>query len=383
MKICPKCATENVDTAKFCNECGASLVITAGNNLIKVVEKDLPKEPHKEDIEYEELGLEKEVQPAEKETTTTQIYSKKDAIFKRKIYLIAGAVLLIFICFILARPHSSHTSKYYVKPREDYTITDPDFDFMDENLKNRIEALMEESIEWYNHIEYNNKKSSVSLSAIEEGDFSSLGSDLLQDKSYRYNKKTLLAVMPSVEAYGELAGYVYNNDNETDSSGETFIYISPDEWMKIHDDLESALNFYYGDGDHTAMNEEEETHYRELREDDKQYIISKLNSKLIHENWLVNVNKNYTIDVEQNSSGGLDVTYKKNIYETISEFINESSYDKETMIETYQKIWNLLDSVVDEFDVYYAGENHLDVEVYGTNSDLLIWINESGASYAK
>lgn len=383
MKICPKCSTPNKDTAKFCNECGNELIIIEQDTQPVSLNTEPVSEDTKEKSKHPEPGTPKEASPVMNEATDNQVNAQKNALSNMKLYLIVGGVLFILICLMMARPHSSHGSKYYIPPREDYTITDSDFDFLDDDLKNRISALMEASIEWYNHIEYKDESGLVSLNAIEDGEFSDLGTDLIQDKSYRYNKKTLHAVMPSVQAYGELAGFVSNNDNETDSTGEMFIHISPDEWMALHDDLENALNFYYGDGDHTSMNAEEETHYKELTEADKEYMINQLNSKLIHENWLVNVNKNYTIDIEQNSSGGLDIIYEKDIYETISEFINESSYDKETMVDTYQKIWNLLDSVVNEFDAYYAGENHLDVKVYGMNRDLLIWIDENGASYAK
>ena len=39
MKICPKCATENADTAKFCNECGTILEIkeTKALETVKIV----------------------------------------------------------------------------------------------------------------------------------------------------------------------------------------------------------------------------------------------------------------------------------------------------------------------------------------------------------
>ena len=67
---------------------------------------------------------------------------------------------------------------------------------------------------------------------------------------------------------------------------------------------------------------------------DKKYIEGKLDDKLVHESWLERVNTNYSIDVEQNSDGTLDITYRKYIYETKSEFINGSK----EIVNTYQKI---------------------------------------------
>lgn len=97
---------------------------------------------------------------------------------------------------------------------------------------------------------------------------------------------------------------------------------------------------------------------------------------MVHESWLERVNTNYSIDVEQNSDGTLDITYRKYIYETKSEFINGSK----EIINTYQKIWDLLQPVAYESGILYGGES-LRVEVYGTGNELLIWVDDSGASY--
>ena len=217
---------------------------------------------------------------------------------------------------------------------------------------------------------------------MEEEAFDSVTSkwNALTDKKSNINtRKIFLAISPAINTLSDFASFINDYTTEKNENGGTnyIISLTSDEWMKLHDDLQEALDFYYGNGDHTEMVSEELNYFRELTDDNKEFITGKLDDKLVHENWLERVNTNYYIDVEQNSDGKLDITYRKYIYETKSEFINGS---KDDIVSTYQKIWNLLNPVVQESGILYGGAS-LRVEVYGTGNDLLIWVDDNGASY--
>ena len=227
-------------------------------------------------------------------------------------------------------------------------------------------------------IKYNERKKVISMDDVTFDSLMDKWSTLTDNESNIKTQKIFLAISPAIKTLSDFASFVDDYEAEKNENGGTnyIINISSDEWMKLHDDLQEALAFYYGDGDHTEMNLEELNYFRVLTDDDKKYIEGKLDDKLVHESWLERVNTNYSIDVEQNSDGTLDITYRKYIYETKSEFINGSK----EIVNTYQKIWDLLQPVAYELGILYGGES-LRVEVYGTGNELLIWVDDSGASY--
>lgn len=380
MKICPKCGSENKNEAKFCNECGCKLTpeistVEDANDGISYNTESFSDSSDK-DKEIEENRISSEIGQNDTAKESEDISQKS---LKKKNLIAVGAVCFLFVVIILFGTKSHQKNKYYVEPRTNYEITNPDFDFLTEDTKEGIEQLLQENIEWYNNIKYDERKKAISM---EEEAFDSVTSkwNALTDKKSNINtRKIFLAISPAINTLSDFASFINDYTTEKNENGGTnyIISLTSDEWMKLHDDLQEALDFYYGNGDHTEMVSEELNYFRELTDDNKEFITGKLDDKLIHENWLERVNTNYYIDVEQNSDGKLDITYRKYIYETKSEFINGS---KDDIVSTYQKIWNLLNPVVQESGILYGGAS-LRVEVYGTGNDLLIWVDDNGASY--
>ncbi len=381
MKICPKCGSENKNEAKFCNECGNKLMpeVTAvedvndsvSDNVESFAENSDKDKDVEENISSTEIG--------NSDTAKDSESTSKKTPFKMNYILFAiGAVCLLFVMVTLFGSKSPKKNNYYVEPRVNYEITDPDFDFLIGHTKEEIEQLLEANIEWYNDIEYNERKKVISMDDVTFDSLMDKWSTLTDNESNIKTQKIFLAISPAIKTLSDFASFVDDYETEKNENGETnyIINISSDEWMKLHDDLQEALAFYYGDGDHTEMNLEELNYFRVLTDDDKKFIEGKLDDKLVHESWLERVNTNYSIDVEQNSDGTLDITYRKYIYETKSEFINGSK----EIVNTYQKIWDLLQPVAYESGILYGGES-LRVEVYGTGNELLIWVDDSGASY--
>lgn len=380
MKICPKCGSENKNEAKFCNECGCKLMpeistVEDANDGISYNTESFSDSSDK-DKEIEENRISSEIGQNDTAKESEDISQKP---LKKKNLIVVGAVCFLFVVIILFGTKSHQKNKYYVEPRTNYEITNPDFDFLTEDTKEGIEQLLQENIEWYNNIKYDERKKAISM---EEEAFDSVTSkwNALTDKKSNINtRKIFLAISPAINTLSDFASFINDYTTEENENGGTnyIISLSSDEWMKLHDDLQEALDFYYGNSDHTEMVSEELNYFRELTDDNKEFITGKLDDKLVHENWLERVNTNYYIDVEQNSDGKLDITYRKYIYETKSEFINGS---KDDIVSTYQKIWNLLNPVVQESGILYGGAS-LRVEVYGTGNDLLIWVDDNGASY--
>lgn len=383
MKICPKCGSENKNEAKFCNECGVKLMPEVAaiedarnesvfDNVESFDEKANKDKEVGDNSSSSEIGRSDAIKKSE-DTLNDTLLKKKSVLFA------IGAVCFLFVVIALFGAKSHKNNKYYVEPRDNYEITNPDFDFLAEDTKEGVEQLLQENIEWYNNIEYDDRKKAISMEEVAFDNLMSKWNALADKKSNINTKKIFLAISPAINTLSDFASFINDYSTEENENGGTnyIINLSSDEWMKLHDDLQEALEFYYGDGDHTEMVLEELNYFRELTDDNKEYITSKLDDKLVHENWLVRVNTNYDIDVEQNSDGTLDITYRKYIYETKSEFINGS---KDDIVSTYQKIWNLLNPVAQESGILYGGAN-LRVEVYGTGNELLIWVDDSGASY--
>ena len=112
MKICPKCAAENADTAKFCNECGTALEIKKTETPETVNDPEPVSETSKENISTVENVESTPVAIAETvrdglESTTEQIEKKEEPSPKKKNHLIIGIVAVALVCiigFIATRP---------------------------------------------------------------------------------------------------------------------------------------------------------------------------------------------------------------------------------------------------------------------------------------
>lgn len=382
MKICPKCGSENKNEAKFCNECGCKLMpevstVEDANDGISYNTESFPDSSDK-DKEIEENRISSEIGQNDAAKESEDI-SQKPLKKKNLILFAVGAVCFLFVIIVLFGTKSHPKNKYYIEPRTNYEITNPDFDFLTEDTKEGIEQLLQENIEWYNNIKYDERKKAISMEEVAFDSVTSKWNALTDKKSNINTRKIFLAISPAINTLSDFASFINDYTTEENENGGTnyIISLSSDEWMKLHDDLQEALDFYYGNSDHSEMVSEELNYFRELTDDNKEFITGKLDDKLVHENWLERVNTNYYIDVEQNSDGKLDITYRKYIYETKSEFINGS---KDDIVSTYQKIWNLLNPVVQESGILYGGAS-LRVEVYGTGNDLLIWVDDNGASY--
>lgn len=105
MKICPKCAAENADTAKFCNECGASLEITDAEVSETVNNTEPVPETPKEDTSPVENEESTPVTIAEtvtdsQESATEQTETKEEPAPKKRNRLIIGVVAAALICII-------------------------------------------------------------------------------------------------------------------------------------------------------------------------------------------------------------------------------------------------------------------------------------------
>ena len=112
MKICPKCATENIDTANFCDECGAPLEITDAEVSEAVNDTEPVPETPKEAVSPNENveptpAMVAETVTDSQEAATEQTEKKEEQSPKKKSRLIIGIVVAALICiigFIATRP---------------------------------------------------------------------------------------------------------------------------------------------------------------------------------------------------------------------------------------------------------------------------------------
>ena len=159
MKICPKCGSENKNEAKFCNECGCKLMpeistVEDANDGISYNTESFSDSSDK-DKEIEENRISSEIGQNDTAKESEDISQKP---LKKKNLIAVGAVCFLFVVIILFGTKSHQKNKYYVEPRTNYEITNPDFDFLTEDTKEGIEQLLQENIEWYNNIKYDERK---------------------------------------------------------------------------------------------------------------------------------------------------------------------------------------------------------------------------------
>ena len=134
MKICPKCAAENADTAKFCNECGTALEIKKTETQETVNDPEPVSETSKENISTVENVESTPVAIAETvrdglESTTEQIEKKEEPSPKKKNHLIIGIVAVALVCiigFIATRPRLKSLEVAYDGNAEDGVVLDSD-----------------------------------------------------------------------------------------------------------------------------------------------------------------------------------------------------------------------------------------------------------------
>lgn len=134
MKICPKCAAENNDTAKYCNECGASLEIKETETLETVNDTEPVPEIPKEDVSQAEnvestTAMVAETVKDSQEPATEQSEKKEESSPKKKNRLIIGIVAAALICiigFMATRPKINSLKIVYNGGREAGVILDED-----------------------------------------------------------------------------------------------------------------------------------------------------------------------------------------------------------------------------------------------------------------
>ena len=405
MKICPKCAAENADTAKFCNECG--------NTLNAVEEPDdtiYTREPntdlYKNETRLEKPDLESEQsEPQEKqegdsvENTIINVTGAENpqalehpqettSRNRYYLYIVAAAIaLLILFLFNSIGHNSTNKNKYYITPRKDYTITDSDFDYLDQDLKERISALMQASVDWYNSVEYKDDEGTVSLNAIEGTAFDELGSDLLQDKSFLYDRRTLSAVTPATSTYGELSGYIVNNERTISMAlseggeNEYEVHITPDEWMKLHDDLQNAMDFYYGNKGHDSIVEEQDIDIPlgadnkndtdvendtslTNTEDDAYSLMTSSDKKEIEDALYAEIQKNsilsggsYNISVDQEEVGEFSIIYARTMEISKEDYLDKDEKFKNMNITVCGMIIDKLVPIAEEYENDFGKAN--------------------------
>ena len=134
MKICPKCAAENADTAKFCNECGTALEIKKTETPETVNDPEPVSETSKENISTVENVESTPVALAETvrdglESTTEQIEKKEEPSPKKKNHLIIGIVAVALVCiigFMATRPRLKSLEITYTGDTANGVVLDND-----------------------------------------------------------------------------------------------------------------------------------------------------------------------------------------------------------------------------------------------------------------
>lgn len=127
MKICPKCAAENADTAKFCNECGAPLKITETESIkpkeevnpLTVTEAVTDKQGLK-DSQSENLQENTEAQNSYPEVSQPE---KKKTVKLKKWQKVLIAIVAV-IAILIFRPRITHVSIGYRGETTEGTVLD-------------------------------------------------------------------------------------------------------------------------------------------------------------------------------------------------------------------------------------------------------------------
>lgn len=130
MKICPKCAAENTDTAKFCNECGSALEIKETEHLENASDPEPAPEKSKEEITPEENSESSKVEEPTtdiQEAVAEQTQKKEEPASKKKNRVVIGVVAAAIICiigFIATRPKLESIEVTYSGDTSDGIVLD-------------------------------------------------------------------------------------------------------------------------------------------------------------------------------------------------------------------------------------------------------------------
>ena len=132
MKICPNCAAENVDTAKFCNECGVALQIretkptenaSVAESVLDTVKEDTDSEKSVKPFPTVETVLDTHESLAEKTE------KKEESSSKKKSRIIIGIVAIALICiitYIATRPKVESLNVIYRGDQQEGIVLDDD-----------------------------------------------------------------------------------------------------------------------------------------------------------------------------------------------------------------------------------------------------------------
>lgn len=165
------------------------------------------------------------------------------------------SLILFFFLLCACGRESSHKSRYYVKPRKDYSLDDPRFDPLDEidpQLRVEIAEFLCEYVDSYNEIDFPDGAEGIPID-----DLKIRGTDHMEYieetiMPYAADDKYSNLVLPSIEAYLAFGNLLFNNEwsmsiGGTEDTSNNILIVSPDEWMEIHDKIVEALEYYYGE----------------------------------------------------------------------------------------------------------------------------------------
>ena len=162
-------------------------------------------------------------------------------------------LLILIVVLVLSGCSSNPTknNKYYIKPREEYTLKKKEFDVLDNDIKTEIALYLRDFVSWYNEIPINEDEIKVTISDLEN-----LEAADHQQVIIDYVNKNLSnddycnAAMPSIDLFTTFWGVFHDKEVVTEvkaDSTESSYSISLEEWMQVHDKLSETIEFYYGD----------------------------------------------------------------------------------------------------------------------------------------
>lgn len=130
MKICPKCATENSDNAKFCDECGNELQIAKTETTDFTSDAGPVQDIQNEDVTLKESAEDSTIEEmtAVQEPEAEQTEKKEEASLK-KSRLIIGIIAVALICiigFITTRPRLKSLEVTYTGDTSEGVVLDDD-----------------------------------------------------------------------------------------------------------------------------------------------------------------------------------------------------------------------------------------------------------------
>ena len=161
--------------------------------------------------------------------------------------LVLIAVLILSGC----GNNSAAKSKYYVEPREEYTLKNEKFDILDNDIKTEIALYLRDFVSWYNEIPANNEEIKVTINDLEKLEAADHQKIIIEYANENItNNEYTNAAMPSIDLFTTFWSVFQDKEVSTEvkaDSTESSYSLSPEEWMKVHDKLSETLEFYYGE----------------------------------------------------------------------------------------------------------------------------------------